>query len=47
MPSSGIPAWAASRSQSALRSLHSARSVTNAAEPVTMVAAKPWRAGRR
>ena len=29
-----MPAWAASRSQSALRSLQSARSVTKAAEPV-------------
>src|SRR6478735_6677920 len=41
MPNSGTPASAASRSQAALRSLHSWRSVTIAPEPVTITPAKP------
>ena len=41
MPNTGIPASAASRNHSALRSLHGSRSVTIAYDPVTITPAKP------
>ena len=41
MPNSGTPACAASRSQAALRSLQSWRSVTIAPEPVMITPANP------
>src|SRR5690606_36540407 len=46
MPSTGRPAPAPARSQSALRSLQSMRSVTMAPEPVTSTPAQSWCPGR-